>query len=268
MSQSVLYVKSNLIKKRNKENTDLDKKNISTDIQKIDFQDINMESFIQLDPSLLSHPFLLEDNILSSPLIIQKHDFTHKIMDPDFQKRDNIVLLDDIKMNINNNIIQEQTDIYLKWEKKWTYPPNFLIQILKKYKHKCIWMVVDYEDLDNLNQRWIFWSNELGWSWLLKSPKSLNKKNMTFYQEKTGIFAKFWFTSLHSEQWVWPFCNLFARQCVEHYALLTLNDICIPPYSRQMEMWTELERNTYKNVEFLLGGEKMMKMLYTYIQKK
>lgn len=144
-----------------------------------------------------------------------------------------------------------------QWDRHVKDIPIWLLNALSDPKRKAsIWFEVPYAELPFLTEPWCALAVQLGWSWWLTPPRLIGELNNYF--ELSKPLWRFWFTSPISDQWVWPWCNVVAKQTVK-----TLNPLLLFPRtwiadSRHKNCWMDLEQKAWEHLRVVVGGDNLL----------
>lgn len=243
---------------------EIDKIDNSIDILKIkekkvvdDFI-INKSNVLNFNTYILKHPFVSKEDGKSNQ--INEFLFDSKNV---WNNKDRVIISNIEDHNIND--LLNKNAIMFVFNPEWDNVPNWLINfIINKNRKASVWLKVEYEDLKNLNEEWLRKSIQLGWSWWLTPPTNINDFN-DFLNVNKDLW-RFWFKNQLSDQWVFPWCNIFTQQ------LISKENPNISVYRnwvsdhRHKSAWLKIENEAFVRIADIFGGENAIKNMYKGVE--
>lgn len=144
----------------------------------------------------------------------------------------------------------------VKWRGQWerSLPGAVLDLIARAQENKTqVWMHVppDLEKFE-ISEDTLRRSTQVGWSWWFTPPS--RSEDFPKWFEKYRPAWGFWLCSPISDQWAWPWMDIFARCLVSKMGARAF-DRSWQADARQRSSWNKLEVQAWRRACEVLGGE-------------
>ena len=144
----------------------------------------------------------------------------------------------------------------IQWRREWedALPGNVLGLISHAQKRKTqVWMHIpaDFDQLP-ISEDTLRRSTQVGWSWWFVPPSK--SEDFPQWFEKYRPAWGFWLCSPSSDQWAWPWMDIFARCLVSKMGARAF-DRSWQGDARQRSSWNKLEIQAWRRGCEVLGGE-------------
>ena len=160
--------------------------------------------------------------------------------------------------NMKSLELARQSDVLalgVNWQPEWTesLPSAILNLITQAHENNIqVWAHVPASEDFKLSEDALRRSTQVGWSWWFHPPSKSDELEAWFNQCRPAW--GFWLCSPASDQWAWPWMDMFSRGLVSKMGAKTF-DRTWQGDARQKTAWTKIEEQAWKRACEVLGGE-------------